>query len=163
MIAALFAQGERIAREAHESQDGFFSGILWLLVLGPAVIALAIAIYNKKSKQTVEEFGADEFEEAVLRSELPVLVHFYRSWSIGDQVMIAQVEKLATQTGGEFRVGFVDVEKDPSVLELYSHIEPPALLLFAGGRRVFHCEGVFDEADVMTEVHDAIERWRRNA
>ena len=148
------------ADQARESQEGFWDFTIWLIIGVPLVIAIVLAWANKLPYQEVAEFDPGNFGERVLDSETPTLVHFYHNWSIGDQVMIAQVEKIASRAR-DFAVGFVDVGRHPQMLELFSHIEPPALLLFAGGERIFQCEGVFDEADVIEEVRDAITRWRR--
>lgn len=156
-----FAQGAEIADEARESQDTFFDSLIWLFAIVPLAAAILIGLYNKKKKQTVQELDTASFRPEVLESELPILVHFYREWSIGDQVMIAQVEKIGLRARDEFRVGFVNIDDNPELLGLYSRIEPPALLLFAGGERIFQCEGVFDEVDVCEEVLDTIRLWRR--
>ncbi len=156
-MTLLFLLETTPADQARESQEGFFGFTLWLLILIPLIGALILAKLNRYKKQTVTEFTGEGFEEDVLRSPEPVLVHFYRPWSIGDQCMISQVEKIAANAR-DFKVGFVDVEKYPELLNLYSHIGAPALLLFAGGRRVFQCEGVFDEADVRAEVQDVLRR-----
>ncbi len=156
-MTLLFLLENTPADQARESQEGFFNFTLWLLILIPLVGAFVLAKLNRYKKQTVTEFTGDRFEEEVLQGPEPVLVHFYRPWSIGDQCMISQVEKIAKNARG-FRVGFVDVEKYPELLNLYSNIGAPALLLFAGGRRVFQCEGVFDEADVRAEVEEVLRR-----
>ncbi|MCB9832387.1 MAG: hypothetical protein H6807_07925 [Planctomycetes bacterium] len=142
------------------SQDGFFSANIWLIVLLPLVAAFLLAWYNKKQKQTVREYGDADFDQDVLGNDDPVLVHFYREWSIGDQCMVQQVEKMASRRP-PYRVGFVNVDRNEGLKERYGHIEPPALVLFLGGERVFQCRGVFDEADVHEEVLAVIARQRR--
>lgn len=157
-LVALFLQSS-VAEEAAESQDAFWDVIIWLIVAIPLVIAAILAWANRPPYREVREFGPGDFAADVLDADRPTLVHFYRNWSIGDQVMIAQVEKIAARAR-DFAVGFVDVGKHPQMLELFSRIEPPALLLFAGGERIFQCEGVFDEADVVAEVQECLTRWR---
>ncbi len=156
-MTLLFLLENGAADRARESQEGFFSFTLWLFILVPLIGAFVLAKLNRYKKQTVTEFTGDRFEEEVLHGPEPVLVHFYRPWSIGDQCMISQVEKIAANARG-YKVGFVDVEKSPELLNLYSHIGAPALLLFSGGRRVFQCEGVFDAADVRAEVQEVLRR-----
>ena len=153
----LFLIENAAADQARKSQQGFFDFTLWLFILVPLIGAFILARLNRYKKQTVAEFSGERFEDDVIHGPEPVLVHFYRPWSIGDQCMISQVEKIAANARG-YKVGFVDVEKSPELLSLYSHIGAPALLLFSGGRRVFQCEGVFDEADVRAEVQEVLRR-----
>ena len=155
----LLLQSE-IEKQAYRSQDGFFNGNIWLLTLIPLLAAIIIGAKNRYKKQTIRELHPGSLAEALAEDADPILVHFYRPWSIGDQCMISQVEKLATKAH-DFEVAFLDVGKYPQILGLYSSIEPPALLLFAGGERVFQCEGVVDEADVLTEVREILARRDR--
>ncbi len=155
-----FLEGEPPRLPASRSQEGFFAANIWLLVLLPLLAAFLLAWFNKKKKQTVREYSDADFESDVIASEEPVLVHFYREWSIGDQCMVQQVEKMASRRP-PYRVGFVNVDRNDGIKERYGHIEPPALVLFMGGKRVFQCRGVFDEADVHEELVDVIAREER--
>ncbi|MCA9320286.1 MAG: thioredoxin family protein [Planctomycetes bacterium] len=157
MLPWMLQDAQEVARRAQESQDGFFGGTMWLLIAVPVLAAIVVGAKNRYRKQTVREFHTGDFDREVLQSPVPTLVHFYRPWSIGDQCMIAQVEKIASKAHG-FRVGFADMEKNPQLLSLFSNIGGPALLFFADGERKFQCEGVFDEADVMAEIREVMAR-----
>ena len=151
----MLLQASDPARLAEGSQEGFFGWGIWIVVLVPLIAAVVIGLSNRYAKQTVQEFDPASLAAAVRSDSRPLLVHFYRPWSIGDQCLIAQVEKLASKARG-YDVGFVNVEKFPEVLGLYTHIGAPALLLFAGGQRRFQCEGIFDAADIESEVQEVL-------
>lgn len=158
------AQKEESTRGAshHEkAQEQFFSKTFWFWITVPFAATILIALSRKKPKRTIREYTPDAFDAEIIATGRPFLVHFYRQWSIGDQVMIAQVERIARGAQGFFEVGWVDVEKYPELLARYAKVEGPALLAFAGGKRIFQSEGVFDEADVRKDVIDALERWER--
>ena len=91
-----------------------------------------------------ERVRREQMEEARLR--------------LGDQINLAQVEKIAVKADGRFRCGFVDVEANPAVLEMYDNLEPPALMLFIDGERVFHVEGLFDAIEVYEEVIEILRK-----
>jgi len=150
------AAAAQLPGDVEQETSDFFVGPMWLLVALPFAVFILVAWSQRKPRQTVREYSAENFESAVLMSEQPTLVHFYRSWSIGDQVMIAQVERIARNAAGVFNVGFIDVDKNEAVLSRWSQVTPPALLLFCDGKKIFHCEGVFDEADVVAEVRDLL-------
>ncbi len=155
-----FLAGQGQISRAVQSQDGFFDGTIWVIVVVPLVAMFVIAIMNKKSKQTVREYTDADFDDDVLGSPVPVLVHFYREWSIGDQCMIAQVENMASRRP-PYEVGFVNVDHNEGLLERFKHVEPPALLFFIQGEKVFQSRGVFDADDVHAEVMDLMERHTR--
>ena len=145
-----------------DDQLNFFEFWMWLLVLGPVILLLVLGAARKKGRprQLAEEVTEDEFIDRVMAAEEPVLVHFHDPWHVGDQINIAQVEKLALRSEGRFRVATIDVEANPAVLAMYDDFEAPALMLFIDGERVYHCEGLFDEVDVYEEVVATIRRLR---
>lgn len=151
----------RGASHHEKAQEQFFSKTFWFWITIPFAATILIALSRRKPKRTVREYTPEAFDAEIIATGRPFLVHFYRQWSIGDQVMIAQVERIARGTQGFFDVGWVDVEKYPDLLARYAKVEGPALLAFAGGKRIFQSEGVFDEADVRRDVIDALERWER--
>jgi thioredoxin-like negative regulator of GroEL len=162
LLAACAGLAQRSPSPIDQDHESFFGWHLLGWVLIPFIVLIVYSWSQRKPKRTVREYGAADFESEVLHGDVPTLVHFYRGWSIGDQVMIAQVEKLARSGQGVFRVGYVDLERHAELLGLCSHGEAPALLLFAGGRRIWQCEGVFDEADVLRDVLDALQRDERS-
>lgn len=154
-------EAARGASHHEKAQEQFFSKTFWFWITVPFAATILIALSRKKPKRTIREYTPEAFDAEIIATGRPFLVHFYRQWSIGDQVMIAQVERIARGAQGFFEVGWVDVEKYPELLARYAKVEGPALLAFAGGKKIFHCEGVFDEADVRKDVIDALERWER--
>ena len=143
-----------------ESQDGFFDSTIWIIAIVPLLAAFCVGWYNKKSKQTIQEFTDDDFQDEVMSATGPVLVHCYREWSIGDQCMVQQVEKLASRQR-PYKIGFLDIEKNPESVKFFVGMEFPGLALMIKGERVFQSKGVFNEADIHYEVLDLIERQGR--
>lgn len=161
VLAAFAARAvAQAGSEIQDEQADFFGKSLWLWAFVPMIVLLLVAWRLRKPKRTIRSFNPVDFETDVLKNPKPVLVHFYRDWSIGDQVMIAQVERIAQNAKDDFEVGWVDAERFPALMGLYSNMNAPAILLFAGGKRILQCEGVHDEADIRRDVLDAIERWR---
>ncbi|MFT7616474.1 MAG: thioredoxin 1 [Planctomycetota bacterium] len=153
--------GNARSAAAHKSQDGFFDGTIWFLVLVPIIAMFVIAVINRKSKQNVREYSDADFDADVIGSETPVLIHLYREWSIGDQVLIAQVETMASRRP-PYKVGFVNSDKNEGLRKRFEKVDAPALLFFIDGERVFQSKGVFDAEDVHAELLDLMERAQRN-
>ncbi len=159
-ITVFFLQDQVRHSPATDSQDGFFDNTIWFVMIVPLVVMFVVAIWNRKPKQTVREFTDADFDAGVLKAEHPVLVHFYRAWSIGDQCMIEQVENMASRKP-PYEVGFVNADKNEILLKRYKNVESPALMFFIHGERVFQSRGVFDGEDVHAELMDLMERHQR--
>ena len=150
-------------RDAEKSQEGFFGWQTAAWASIPIVIAVILAMSRRKKEPPMPHVTDLDFEEKVLRSERPVLVHFYRTWSIGDRVMINQARRIAERNGDALAVVWLDAEANPATLARFSHVETPAFLFFAEGRCLFHGEGVVDEADVHREMWEAHAKYLHRA
>lgn len=77
-----------------------------------------------------------DFEEKVLRSELPVLVDFWAGWCMPCRAIAPVVERLAEEYAGRLRVAKMDVDANPETPGRYGIMSIPTLLLFQNGKEV---------------------------
>lgn len=80
------------------------------------------------------EFTDQNFEDQVLKSDLPVLVDFWATWCAPCRAIASTVEAVAQQYSDRVRVGKVNVDENMSVTSRYRITGIPALLLFKGGQ-----------------------------
>jgi len=76
------------------------------------------------------------FEELVLKSNVPVLVDFWAEWCGPCRMVGPFVEELAVEYDGKAVVGKVNVDHNPNVSMQFGIRNIPALLIFKDGKIV---------------------------
>ncbi len=87
------------------------------------------------------EITEKNFEEEVLKSELPVLVDFWATWC-GPCRMQAPIIDELEQEVAKVKFGKLDVDKCGSLAQKYSVMNIPTLLVFKGGKVVASAVGL---------------------
>src|SRR5437667_4860112 len=89
-----------------------------------------------------------EFEEKVLKSDVPVLVDFWAEWCGPCKAIGPSVEQLATEYAGKAKVLKVDVDREGELATRYGVMSIPALLVFKGGKVVEQMVGAAPKAQI---------------
>jgi thioredoxin 1 len=76
------------------------------------------------------------FEEEVLRSELPVLIDFWAEWCGPCKIMGPLVDSVANEYAGKAKVMKLDVDSNPEVAGRYGVRSIPTLMVFKGSELV---------------------------
>src|SRR6185503_11387259 len=87
------------------------------------------------------EVSAENFQEQVIQSEMPVLLDFGATWCPPCRMLDPIVDELATKYDGQMRVGKVDVDISPDIQERYGVMGVPTLILFKEGQPVEYLVG----------------------
>ena len=82
------------------------------------------------------------FEEAVLKSDLPVLVDFGAEWCGPCRTLGPIIDELATEYEGRAVVGKVDVDNNQELTAKYGVRNIPTVLMFKDGEVVGRQVGV---------------------
>lgn len=77
-----------------------------------------------------------EFENEVLRSELPVLIDFFADWCQPCKVAAPEVEALAHELEGKLKVVKIDVERSQRLAAMLRVQSVPTFMVFFRGRPV---------------------------
>lgn len=100
--------------------------------------------------------SSSEFDEKVLRSEVPVLVDFWAEWCSPCKAIGPSVEQLADEYNGRAKVFKVDVDSNGDVAERYGIMSIPALLVFKGGKVVDQMIGAAPKPSIQALLDRAI-------
>lgn len=74
------------------------------------------------------------FEEVVLKSELPVLVDFWAEWCGPCKMMLPIVEEISKEYEGKLTVVKVDVDGNPGTAAKFGIRNIPTILFFKNGQ-----------------------------
>ena len=82
------------------------------------------------------KFTEQNFEEEVIKSDIPVLVDFYADWCGPCKMMMPIVEKLAETYDGKIKVGKVNSDEEGNLAGKYNIMSIPSFLIFKNGEVV---------------------------
>jgi thioredoxin 1 len=82
------------------------------------------------------EVTTENFREEVLQSSLPVLVDFGADWCPPCKMLDPIVDEIAIQYAGKLRVGKLDGDAEPQIIQQYGIMGLPTLILFQNGEPV---------------------------
>ena len=74
------------------------------------------------------------FEDEVLKSEIPVLVDFWASWCGPCKMLAPTVAQIAEEYSGKIKVGKVNVDEEESLSREYGIVSIPTVILFKDGK-----------------------------
>jgi len=97
-----------------------------------------------------------EFDEKVLKSDVPVLVDFWAEWCGPCKAIGPSVEQLASEYEGKAKVFKLDVDQSPNVASTYGVMSIPALLVFKGGKVVDQMVGAAPKATIEQLIKRAL-------
>ena len=87
-------------------------------------------------------FTDANFEEEVLKSEIPVLVDFYADWCGPCKMMAPIIDELAKEYDGKWKIGKCNIDDAPETAAKYGITSIPSLKFFKNGE-------VYDERLVL--------------
>lgn len=82
----------------------------------------------------VTEVSDNNFEQAVLQSNQPVLVDFWAAWCAPCRMLAPTVDAVAEKYAGNAKVVKLNVDENPAISQRYGIKGIPTLILFKDGK-----------------------------
>ncbi|HHW45701.1 MAG TPA: thioredoxin [Clostridiales bacterium] len=94
------------------------------------------------------EITKENFEEEVIKSDIPVLVDFWAAWCGPCRMIAPTIEELADELDGVVKVGKVDVDAQPELAYQFNVMSIPTLIVFKNGKVANQNVGLISKADI---------------
>ena len=97
----------------------------------------------------------DNFDEKVLKSDLPVLIDFWAEWCGPCRMVAPVVEQLAKNYEGKAVIGKVNVDEERALAQKYRVFSIPTLFIFKDGQVVDQLVGArpYDDIAKVLDKH----------
>jgi len=96
------------------------------------------------------------FEEEVLKSELPVVVDFWAPWCGPCRVVAPIVEELAKDYEGKVKVTKLDVDNNPGTAAKYGIFSIPTILIFKDGKVATQIVGAVPKKQFVDKINEVL-------
>lgn len=101
-------------------------------------------------------FTDADFEQEVLKAELPVLVDFFADWCGPCKMMAPVIDGLAEKYAGKVKVGKVNVDNSPNSAARYRVMSIPTMILFKNGEPVDTIVGAVPEKELAGKMDQVL-------
>lgn len=85
---------------------------------------------------SAQHFSNDDFEEKVIKSQIPVLVDFFAEWCGPCRMAAPIIDQLSDSYDGKVLVGKLDVDKAAEIAGKYGVMSIPTVISFKNGQEV---------------------------
>lgn len=96
--------------------------------------------------------NADNFENEVLESDMPVIVDFYADWCMPCKVMAPVVNEIEKNYINSIKMGKINIDENPMVALDYRVLSIPTLLFIKDGKVLGRLEEAVTKNVVETKI-----------
>ena len=98
----------------------------------------------------------ENFEQEVLKSDVPVLIDFWAAWCAPCRMIAPTIDALADEMAGKIKVGKVNVDEQPDLASAFKVMSIPTLTLSKGKDVIMQSIGVKSKEALVQEIENKI-------
>lgn len=96
--------------------------------------------------------GKVDFENEVLKSDIPVMVDFFAEWCVPCRMIAPAIEELSLETAGHAKIVKVDIDEASEIAYKYGIRSVPTLMFFKNGEPVDRIVGTVPKATLKEKI-----------
>jgi len=100
----------------------------------------------------ISEVNDNNFENEVLKSEIPVLVDFWAPWCGPCKILAPVVEELTSEYKTKIKVVKLNTDNNPVTSTKYTIVSIPTLIFFKKGKPVDQLVGIYPKAEIKKHI-----------
>jgi thioredoxin 1 len=123
------------------------------------MIVIGITISDQEEEMTGPEpiqVSDTDFEQEILKSELPAMVDFWAAWCGPCRAIAPVVEELARDYQGKVKVAKMNVDENAKTPAKYGNRAIPTLIIFKGGQVVEQITGAVSRSLIENALKKAL-------
>lgn len=101
----------------------------------------------------VSDIKSENFEQEVMKSDIPVLVDFWAEWCGPCKMIGPIVEEIAAELEGKLKVVKVNVDEAQELAGKFNIMSIPTLIVFKGGEPVDMIVGAVGKDQILEKVN----------
>ncbi|MCH1569044.1 MAG: thioredoxin [Parvibaculales bacterium] len=105
---------------------------------------------------SVSHIKDDEFEQAVLNSDGPVLVDFWAEWCGPCKQIAPALEELSSEYDGKLSIIKINIDENPEAPTTYGVRSIPTMMIFQDGQAAATKVGAAPKSDIKNWIDESL-------
>ena len=103
---------------------------------------------------SVLKITEQNFENEVLKSNIPVIVDFYADWCGHCKMMSPIIDSIAEELGDKIKIGKINTDENINLAGQYGVMSIPTILVIKNGEVAKSFIGVTDKETIISELNN---------